>query len=360
MHIVPSLSAGGAERLVFELVRLLPREGFSAFAVANLSSGPLKELFDTHDVPVRVLQHRKMFGAGSIPELMQIMKEEKPDIVHTHLFGADSWGRIAAMLSHGPKIVTTMHNVTNDYGVIRRGVHTLLSLPTSRVIAVSDIVREYLIQHDHISPSKITVVRNGIDLSRVISRPSRPFADIPTLIIVGRLMAQKGHATLFKALALVKRPWTLEVVGVGPLENDLRALAERLEIAPRIHWLGYRDDVPKLLSNADIFCFPSLWEGLGLAFLEAIAAGVPTVATSLPVLEEVMLPQKGVFVPSGDVPGFAHAIDGMLQDPVLAVQRAQAAAAEVRARFSIQRMVSEYAAVYRSLLTTSHEDSSRQ
>lgn len=361
MHIVPSLSPGGAERLVFELTRLLPSEGFSASAVANLSAGPLREMFDEAGVPVTVFEHKHLFGAGSLIDLIRLMRRERPDIVHTHLFGADAWGRIAAMLTRVPVIINTMHNITNDYGVLRQSVHRLLAWPTRRTIAVSDIVKEDLMRRDHLDGKKIVVIRNGIDLAKVIMRPPRPFSDLPRLLIVGRLVPQKGHATLFKALALVKRPWQLDIVGVGPLEADLRALAERLEIAPKIHWLGYRDDVPQLLARADIFCFPSRWEGLGLAFLEAAAAGVPVIASRLPVLEEVMQPRHGTFVDPEDVPGFAHAIDGMLQDSTTAVQQANAIAQDVRSRFSIQRMVSEYAKLYRSVLApNSHEDSPRQ
>jgi glycosyltransferase involved in cell wall biosynthesis len=155
---------------------------------------------------------------------------------------------------------------------------------------------------------------------------------------------------LLEALAQVKRPWTLDIVGTGVLEADLKAQAERLGIASRIRWLGYRSDVPQLLADSDVFCFPSRWEGLGLAFLEAAASGVPIVAFDLPVFHEILEANQASFVPVGDVPAFARAVASLLQDPIPAVRQAYEASLSVHERFSLERMVQAYAELYRELL----------
>ena len=148
----------------------------------------------------------------------------------------------------------------------------------------------------------------------------------------------------------MKRPWRLRVVGAGPLEKRLRQLAERLQISSRIEWLGYRDDVPDLLAESDVFCFPSRYEGLGLAAVEAAAAGVPIIASDLPPLRELFGPDDVRFVAAGDVPAWSHAVAAVLDDPVDAVLAAARVVPAIRAKADITLMVRQYATLYRELL----------
>ncbi len=346
---MPTLGAGGAERVVFELARHLPAYGFDVSVASLMGGGALESFFTSAAIPTRVFQRRGPFGSAAFHFALTAIRETRPQIVHTHLFGADLWGRLAALLSRVPVIVSTEHNAYPDQGFLKRGLKSFFARHTSSVVAVSSVVKEYMKDVDHIPAKKIRLIRNGIDLSRVVPRSTRSFRDVPALIVVGRLEQQKGHATLFKALALVRRPWTLEIAGTGPLERELRNLANRLGIAPRIRWLGYRADVPELLARADLFCFPSRWEGLGLALVEAAAAGVPVLASDLPVLREV-LPHEGTYAAAGDVTAWAEALRGILTDPQPAVQRAEQAVSRIHKEFSVDRMVKNYASLYQELL----------
>lgn len=344
------LGAGGAERLVLELVTRLPARGIDAEAVTVTGSGPMERLFKEEGAKVHVFSRRGLFGWRTFADLVTLFRTEKPDIVHTHLFLADTWGRLAAWIARVPVIVSTEHNVNQTYRAIHRITNRFLSILTKQHVAISKDVRRHLMKDDGIRPNKITVIENGIDLGAVIPRGARPFCDVPKLIAVGRLNDQKEYPTLFKALALVKRPWRLSIVGTGPRERMLRQLADRLRISSRILWLGYREDVSELLAASDLFCFPSRYEGLGLAAIEAAAAGVPVVASDLPALHEVFGDDGAAFVPVGDVPGFAHAIDHVLEHPSMAIMMAQRMVPRIRATFSIDRMVDRYAKLYRSLL----------
>ncbi len=351
LHLIPTFGPGGAEHLVFELVQRLPRHGFEAQAVSLMGGGSLVHLFQSSSLPHQVFERRGPFGASAFRYAREVIKRERPAIVHTHLFGADLWGRLAA-LSVFPRarLVTTEHNVHPEYGTLQRGLNYGLSFATDIEIAVSATVKRYMTEEEGISVKRIRVIRNGIDLEKIAIRSTRPFSDVPRLLVVGRLESQKGHATLFKALAFVKRPWRLDVVGIGQFKRALSALADRLGIAPRIRWFGYRTDVGLLLRDADLFCFPSLWEGSGLALLEAAAAAVPIIASDLPAFHEVFDASSVAFVPPGDVPALAHAIDAVLADPASALKRAEEARDQIERCCSIEKMVKAYASVYRKLL----------
>lgn len=358
MHILPSLASGGAERFVYDVCSRLPERGFEAHVVSILRGGPLEPLF--HDrVPFTVLDRRGLFGLSAVRSLVRLMREMRPDVVHTHLFGADVWGRIAAKIAGVPVIISTEHNVNTEHGAIKRFIKGMLSLITDRFIAPAEVVKQNMIGREYIPAKMIAVIPNGIDMSRVMLRPPRGFGDVPHLITVGRLAPQKGQAILLKALAMVKGPWTLDIIGSGPLEADLRKLADRLSITPRIRWMGFCDDVPQRLAASDLFLFPSLWEGFGLAVLEAASAGVPCIASDLPVFHEFLSSNDAIFVEPGDVPSLAHAIRETLRDPYSLIARAQAAGERLRSACSIDVTVAAYADLYRSCLD-SYEDPAHQ
>jgi glycosyltransferase involved in cell wall biosynthesis len=350
MHAIPTFGAGGAERLVYEIVRRLPAEGFDAKAVPIVAGGELEALYREHGVPHTAIARRSRFGLGTFLALRRIFRLQRPDVVHTHLFIGDTMGRLAAAFARVPVIVSTEHNVNESYGRLHHLVNRILAPTTKAHVAVSGEVKRIMAARDHVKSENVRVILNGIDLDLVIPRGARPFRDIPRLIIVGRMHPQKDHATLFKALALVKRPWRLRVVGAGPLEKRLRQLAERLQISSRIEWLGYRDDVPDLLAESDVFCFPSRYEGLGLAAVEAAAAGVPIIASDLPPLRELFGPDDVRFVAAGDVPAWSHAVAAVLDDPVDAVLAAARVVPAIRAKADITLMVRQYATLYRELL----------
>lgn len=336
--------------MVFELTRRLPERGFDVHVIAMMGGGRLISAFADAKVPTSAFLKTGPFGSFGFFPVLRRLRELRPDILHTHLFGADLWGRLAALFAGVRVVVSTEHNIFPSEGWLTRALKRFLAFHSSAVIAVSKAVKRRLVENDRIPPRKVRFVPNGVDLSLVVPRSARPFRDVPRLIAVGRLEPQKGIATLLKALALVKRPWTLDVVGAGTLERELRSLAERLALAPRVRWLGVRNDVPALLAASDLFCFPSLWEGFGLAVAEAAAAGVPVVSSDLDVLREV-LADDAEFVPPGDVPALAHAIDAILRDPIPHVARAELGVSRIRAAYSVDKMVKGTAALYNELLS---------
>lgn len=356
VHIVDSLNAGGAERLVLELAKRLPSHDFEIQVLSLLRGGPLEPEYRKSGIKLTVMGYAWPYGLDTLWKTYAFLRRERPQIVHTHLFAADVWGRTAARLARVPIIVSTEHNSNQDFGWIRRVCKKLTNRFAARLIAISQTVKKEMEDREGADPKKIETVPNGIDISRVIERPARHFRDVPRLLTLSRLTKQKDLATLLKALALVKGQWILQVAGTGEEENELKNLARRLGLESRIEFLGYCEDAPVLLAQSDIFCLPSRWEGQGLAVLEAAAAGVPMIVSDLPVLHETVDKGEAVFVESGDVPSWAHAIEQMLAEQEDFVARAQSAKARIRGKYPIEKMVGAYARVYRGLVPSKSGD----
>jgi glycosyltransferase involved in cell wall biosynthesis len=352
VHMMPTLGVGGAERLVLDVAGHLPDEGFDVHVIGMLGGGPLEVVCKERGIRFSVFEWHGPFALPSVHRIFRFLKMTKPTIVHTHLFGADAWGRLIARVAGVPKIVSTEHNINPSYGFAKRNILRLFARFTDAIIAVTETVKKVSVEDDGVPENKIRVIPNGIDMDRVISRGAHGFHDVPRLITTGRLHPQKDHATLLKALALVKRPWHLQIAGDGPLASELRALVERLGISSRVEWLGIRHDIPALLASSDLFCFPSRWEGLGNAVIEAAAAGVPVLTSDLPPVRETLSASEATFVSPGDVPAWARAIDEILIHPAPVVTMAARAVPRIRSAAALPVMIRSYADLYRELLTS--------
>jgi glycosyltransferase involved in cell wall biosynthesis/2-polyprenyl-3-methyl-5-hydroxy-6-metoxy-1,4-benzoquinol methylase len=352
LHILPALAAGGAERVVYELARHLPQHGYDVRVMTLFSGGPLESLFREARIPLTVPTTSHSWIAA-FRACRQVIDQERPRIVHTHLFGADVIGRLVGVFLGVPILISTEHSINVDHGWVKRFVKAVLAPITQLFIAVSAEAKIYMAAHEGIPERRVQVIHNGIDVQRIVPRPRTPFHDVPRLVTVGRLMPQKDHATLLQALARVTLPWRLEIVGEGEYEAELRALAERLGISSRITWRGYRTDIPQILAASDIFCFPSRWEGLGLALMEAAAAGIPIIASDLPVFHEIVSTDEVVFVPTGYVEAWAEAVEDALRHPHVALRRAEQVEERIRLTCSVEQMVAAYAQAYHTLSTHS-------
>lgn len=350
IHVLPTLGVGGAERVVCELVVGLSARGFQSKIVTTIAGGPFEEFCREHQIVVEKLIRRDRFGWSTTRDMLALFRRDRPTIVHTHLSGPDMWGRVAAGLAHVPLILSTEHNTSPGTGWMKQTFKKMIARHTDGIVAVSNEVKRLLVQRDGMTSSDVYVIPNGIDLSRILVRGGHGFRDVPRLICVGRLYPQKGHAILLKALATIPRPWQLWIIGDGPCASELRRLAEELQIASRIAWLGIRNDVPQLLTEADVFCFPSLWEGQGLAAIEAAAAGVPIIASDLPEIHDILSKNEITYVAPGIVEAWSQAIEEMLSDPFPAIQRAIRSAPVIQQRVSQEKMIEAYAELYRKLM----------
>jgi glycosyltransferase involved in cell wall biosynthesis len=233
----------------------------------------------------------------------------------------------------------------------------------SCLVVVSDRVRSDAVGSEGIKPDKIFVIANGIEFSRQPLDSSNLATlqnelDLPSggllALSVGRLTEQKGHSYLLEDIPAIleQYPDTIfAIAGDGPLKAELEAKAERLGISKRVRFLGTRSDVPALLQIADVFAFPSLWEGLPIALLEAMGAGLPVIATQVQGVEEMIVDgENGLLAPPADVEALKTGLLRMLAHPDLRVNLGAAGRATVQSSFSLDQMGERYEDLFLRLL----------
>jgi glycosyltransferase involved in cell wall biosynthesis len=311
--------------------------------------------------------------AKLVMALARLMRERRFDLVHTHMSKAALAGAVAARLVRPrPRLVNTAHilgSIALSNPMMRRlfGVYDRLLLggATDAVIVVSEAIRERAIGLGVIPPARLHAVQNGILTDRFAVGPAEAAArraefgagrEDTLAVTVARLVPWKGIDLLIDALAILapRRPQLRAVVvGDGPLRAELEGRAAARGMARQLIFAGVRRDVPEILSAADIFVLPSVAEGMPIAVLEAMSAGLPVVATAVDGVPEVVLEDEvGLLVRTRDPAEFAGRLDALVVDPEKRRRLGASARRRVETAFSARRMAENTAEVYRTLLRT--------
>jgi glycosyltransferase involved in cell wall biosynthesis len=366
LHLITRLPIGGAERLLVDIVSRLDRSRYDSVVCCIQEKGELAVDLEASGVPVSCL-HRmqsKGFDIRVIADLVRLLRRDRIGLVHSHLYHANLYGRIAALLA-GVPVVATIHNTYARRKLHRRVFNNLLSRVSARVIAVSEEIRRDVMQYDWIAPDRIATIHNGIDVGRIETRMTRRqarerlgIADRELVIgCIGRLEEQKGHRYLLEALAMLNEDGRLAgrlrlvLAGDGRLQKDLRERASALGVAQWTSFLGTRRDIAEILKALDIFVMPSLWEGLSVAMLEAMAAGLPVVISDVGGVSQALGEnQYGIKVPAGSPADLASAIRLLAEDPDRRASLGSSARKRVLASFSADAMMAELDRVYEEAL----------
>jgi len=355
-HVIWSLGLGGAEQVVIRLAAGLDRRRFEPLICCLDRPGPFAPQAEAAGVEVVSLDKRGPLDARAAWRLARLLQSRGVDVVHTHLWGASFWGRLAAVGARVSVIVTTEHNVDTWKKAHHLTLDRALAPATTHLVAVSQQVREFY-EARGVGRGRWRVVYNGVDTSAA-PRRGRGAAflelglgkDDPVVGLVGRLVPAKAPEVFLRALALgAARVPGLRglVVGDGPLRSELEAEARRLGLEGRIVFAGVRQDVPELLPGLDAVLFSSVREGLSMAMLEAMAAGVPVIATDVGGTPELIAHGvTGLLVPPGRPESLADALVALLEDAAGAAAIRQAARRCVEDRFSLDRMTAAYEALY--------------
>lgn len=385
LQVVSDLEIGGGQEVVRTLSRYLPEVGCLP-VVVTLRDGPLRADLERMGVTVEVVQGRTR-SLASLPsaigellrlrrDLVAIVARHRSEVIQTHLVRALDF--LILTLRREPtvrRVFWTFHNARLDLRsdqlssyrwllAPKRLVYRLLYRAGARhvdgMIAVSEDVAAAVRSSFRPPAGKLITIANGVDLERYARHVDRKIildrVGIPgearVLIVVAKLMPQKGHTVLLRALApLLDRHADLHVllVGEGPLRGSLMSAIGRLPEAQRVHLVGNRLDVNDLLAASDLFVLPSLWEGLPMALLEAMASGLPVVATKVSGSSEVVIDNEtGLLVPPGDAAGLHDAIARMLEDPERALRLAQAGLDRVTRLYSARAQAERHAEIYRT------------
>jgi glycosyltransferase involved in cell wall biosynthesis len=360
--LIKGLGVGGAERLLEASLPHLDRDRY-AYQVAYLLpwKAALAPAFRAAGVPVHDLGMRVPADPRALRRLVALLRRERIDLVHAHLPVAGIWGRVAARLAGVRHVVYTEHNVPARYALPTRLLNRHTYRLTDIVIAVSEEVRRAVAGYANGRPAIVTVT-NAVDADALAAVPverdavRREFAfpaDALLVTTVGNLTPKKGHAFLLAAAREVLRREPLArflLVGQGPLDETLRAEAQRLGLGERFVFAGFRADAVRLVAASDLFVLSSLHEGLPVALLEAMALAKPTVVTRVGGVPEATDETSSILVPPGDAQALASAITEVLRSPGRRAEMGSSARAKARARYGVPHMVRQIEAVYARLL----------
>lgn len=387
MQAIGNLNIGGAQEVVSTLVGCLPSQECHSI-VCTLRDGALRQEIEKAGIHVEVLTGRRynvlnlpMFIVDQIKlgrEIKSIIEKHNVDIIQTHLLGSlDFLVMLLPYVSPLRSVIWTFHNIrfelnasrlTEHYWTLRpkkfghRLLYRLGSYLIGGFVAVSDQVKQAMIEMIGPIGSKVTVICNGIDTrkyEKVVDKElvrSQFGLDLQKhlIVVVATLKEQKGHRYLVDALASVvpQNPQVHAIfIGNGPLRAELESQVNERDLNGHIYFLGDRHDVPELLAASDLFVLPSLWEGLPMALLEAMATGLPVIATKVSGTVQVVIPdESGILVPPGDVEELAQSIGSLLHDPKRAKAMGQAARRRVVENFSAQKQAAEHLSLYYRLL----------
>jgi glycosyltransferase involved in cell wall biosynthesis len=359
--LIGQLGLGGTEKQVVLLAQGLHARGIETSVYLLFEGGPWEDALRAAGIPVVHLGFpsrrrwlRTLPGhVAAFARLVRHLRRERPDVLHAFLYHSYVTAAPAARLAR----IKVMVAGRRSLGDFKRGRRVLLAVErvatrfTDLLVANAESVAEDTIRGEGVRPDKITTVYNGLPESAF--EPVAPAAiatDSPVILCVANLKIYKGHRFLLDAVARLRErdlPCTLVLVGEGPERRALEEQAVRLGIDVR--FLGIRTDVEALLARADVAVLPSLHEGMSNAVMEAMAAGLPVVATEVGGTGE-LLRGRGVLVPPSDAEALADGLGRVLADPALAARLGAGARAWSREHLHADAMVDEHVALYQDLL----------
>jgi glycosyltransferase involved in cell wall biosynthesis len=361
LFVITDLDVGGAEKCCVQLATGLDRARWHAQVCCLSGPGVLGERLRVAGIPVHTLRAANVWNApGAIWELSQLMHRLRPTIVHTFLFHANMVGRLAGWLTAVPRILSSIRVAERRFRY-----HLILENMTCRfshkVVCVSDAVARFTRRRSHVPASRLVVIPNGVELQPNSSAPAPDRSDVGlshdsiVALYVGRLDPQKGVDVLLRALAIARSNVAnlhLLVAGSGLEHSSLVGLAQQLGLESHVHFLGWRDDVSALMHAADFFVMPSRWEGMPNAVLEAMAAGLPVIATRAEGSAELVRNgETGRLVAIDDEKELASAIVELAHDPALRAVWGKRGQATARTEYSLSTMLGRYDQLYESLLS---------
>lgn len=370
-HVIYALSTGGLENGLVNIINRAPADRFRHVIICITTADDFAARITADDVRVVQLHKREGHDPGYLLRLWRLFRELRPDIIHsrnlpaleTQLLSIGLPGVRRVHGEHGREI-TDLDGTNWKYLAFRRLMRPFIH----RYIAVSRDLERWLIESVRVAPMRVRQIYNGVDHERFSPRSDRSAASLPgswqelddLLVVgtVGRLTPVKDQQTLLRAIAELRRAAPelcrrvrVFIVGDGPLRQDLSELADKLGLRDMVWLPGDRDDIPALLAATDVFVLPSLGEGISNTVLEAMASGVPVIATAVGGNVELVADGvNGRLVPVGNPAVLAAALRAMLEDGQVRARQGANARARVCERFDWNSTVDAYLGVYDELL----------
>lgn len=376
LHLTASLYTGGAERLILGLTKTINRTEFDVHlcAIGHFGEDTMLRDFQRLDLPVHHIPIRRFYDPRILFALIRYVRSRQIDLIHTHLLYADILGRLVGQLL-GIPVISTLQNDPADNRNERMDKR-YLTWATARfagthLVAVSDQIRRRFVEEWQLTETRVSTIYNAVQMEPflAISEPApagTPAGQSLIITTIGRLEPQKGQHLLLQAIRQLLDTLQgsshiepsgeegvgvrLRIVGQGTLAEQLQAQAAALGITNVVEFTGLRRNIPQILADTDIFVLPSLWEGLPLSAIEAMAAARPVILTNVGGNCELLTDgNEGMLIPSDDVEALTAALLTLTQNPTMRQELGQRARAHARRHFHIDIIARQYEALYRTM-----------
>ena len=365
--IIDSLRIGGAQKLVTQFVSAVSRQTIET-TVISLRGDPVAsnlDLIRSAGAEIESFPSHSLLDVRRLMRLIRYLREEKFDLIHTHLSYANILGCLAGRFA-GIPVIATLHSTGHDpeqkSRLITRLEEVILRYFARRILAVGYTVASTF--QDRLGSRAMDIIPNGVPapidfapLARQqLRREIAGDENRVVIISIGRFVPAKGYEDMIEAFEILHRrdprP-VLVIAGVGKLFEKIKSQISELQLESVVNCLGARNDVPQLLAASDIYISSSHWEGLPMALLEAMMAGLPTVATSVGDIPKVVTPETGILVPPQDPACLAEALGDLVSMPEKA--RAMGAAARTRAtqEYSLDIWIKRLTSLYEETVSQS-------
>jgi len=369
LYVIANLSYGGGEKVFAQLIRGLNREQYEVW-VACLPEGKFIEEIQDTKTHLEPIDLSNRYNPKTTLRLSNMIKKNDIQIVHTQGSRGNFFGRFAAHFAKVPIIISSLallitRDSHSDVNKLKRKVYIQFDKFTSTYVdcflVLSEFHREALISDYKIEPCRITKVYNGIELDEFESGNGYPIMEEfnvsssnPLIGIIGRLVFEKGLPFLLQAIPKVTEIFPdarFLIVGDGPLRTELEDLVSRLNIYENCIFTGFRRDIPDILSAIDMLVMSSLYEGMPMVILEAMAASRPIIATNVGGIPELVKDgETGILVLPKDVDALAESIIHLLKSKEKAKQMGLAGRKRVEEHFDVNVMVRKTEEVYQELI----------
>jgi len=372
LQIIPTLDRSGAEKQLVLLATGLPRDEFDVRVCTLTRNGPLEDDLKQAGIPIILIGKRWKIDPWAYFRLKAAIREFQPDLVHTWIFAANSYGRKAAIECGVPRIVAAERCVDPWKSWLHFRIDKALAQKTDRIFTNSSGVVDFYAKNGF-DPKQWAIIPNGVELPEPVpSSPEKkceilrelgiPFEGTPALIgIVARLWPQKRIKEAVwssDTLKVTKTNFHTLIFGDGPERERLLRYRDSLGLTDRVHFPGHRNDVSRFFPHFDLLWSPSEYEGQSNSVLEAMSHGIPVVASDIPGNRDLVVDGvTGALVPEfGDDfrrrrSMYVEKSLPLLNDPQLRQQMGEAARERVRTEFSVEQMVRRHAEAYRELLS---------
>ncbi len=360
LQVIPSLDRCGAEKQMTLLASGLPRDEFEVHVCVLTRTGPLEADLEKAGIPVTLIGKRWRADPQAYLRLRRHIGRLRPDLIQTWLFAANAYGRAAGLDCGVMRLIAAERCVDPWKGTLEFAIDRYLARRTSRIATNSSGVRDFYVEHG-LPGDKFVVIPNGVDppgpatttREQVLDELGLP-RNARLVGFIGRLWAQKRVKDAIWAadlLKVIREDVHLLIFGDGPQRDRLLRYRDQVEIRDRVHFLGQRDDVARFLPHFDVLWSTSEYEGQSNAILEAMACGIPVVATDIPGTRDLVVHEiTGYLVPLGDRAAIARQTNILLNDQSLARRLGSAGRERILNAFSVNRMVDHYAQLYREVL----------